>query len=105
MSSNVDVFSCHRDSDSNRLTQVLNTFACRPITDQSCRGKIAELNEKVTHLERQIDFLEASINGQAATSVSAVGGGDVRLQQQPQPQHPSVGIVMQTPQQQGQAQQ
>lgn len=34
-------------------------------SDQSCRGKLAELNEKVTHLERQLDFLEASVNGAA----------------------------------------
>lgn len=33
--------------------------------DQSCRGKLAELNQKVTHLERELDFLEASINGAA----------------------------------------
>lgn len=33
--------------------------------DQSCRGKLAELNEKVTNLERQIDYLESCIQGAA----------------------------------------
>lgn len=39
-----------------KISDFLNHF------DQSCRGKLAELNEKVTTLEKQMDFLEASIN-------------------------------------------
>lgn len=37
-----------------KISDFLNHF------DQSCRGKLAELNEKLTHLERQIEFLEAA---------------------------------------------
>lgn len=43
--------------------------------DQSCRGKLAELNEKVTSLERQLEYLEASING-AANQIAAVNAAD-----------------------------
>lgn len=44
------------------------------LIDQSCRGKLAELNEKVTHLERQMEFLEASINGAANQAAVLVPG-------------------------------
>ncbi|PAA68882.1 hypothetical protein BOX15_Mlig010811g3, partial [Macrostomum lignano] len=38
-----------------RMTDFLNQF------DVSCRSKIAQLNEKLTLLERKVDFIEARI--------------------------------------------
>lgn len=36
-----------------------NAYCCT--TDMSCRGKLAGLNEKLTGLERQIEYLEARV--------------------------------------------
>lgn len=62
-----------------RITDFLNSFgsfnssfSCpetrliRPLThpsfaDMSCRSKLAQLNEKLTTLERRIDYLESSV--------------------------------------------
>ncbi|CAD7078180.1 unnamed protein product [Hermetia illucens] len=38
-----------------RITDFLNSF------DMSCRSRLAVLNEKLTTLERRIDFLEACV--------------------------------------------
>lgn len=35
--------------------------ACISLADMSCRSKLAQLNEKLTTLERRIDFLESSV--------------------------------------------
>lgn len=35
---------------------------CRPFPDLSCRSKLAVLNEKLTTLERKIDYLEACVS-------------------------------------------
>lgn len=43
--------------NTKKISDFLNHF------DQSCRGKLAELNEKVIHLERKLDFYEAAIVG------------------------------------------
>jgi hypothetical protein len=32
-----------------------------PPTDMSCRGRLAVLNEKITRLERKIEYLEARV--------------------------------------------
>lgn len=39
-----------------RIAEFLNSF------DSSCRGRIATLNERLTQLERKIDYLEANIS-------------------------------------------
>ncbi|CRK95526.1 CLUMA_CG008995, isoform A [Clunio marinus] len=39
-----------------KITAFLNSF------DMSCRSRLAVLNEKLTSLERRIDYLEACIN-------------------------------------------
>lgn len=31
------------------------------VTDMSCRGRLAVLNEKITRLERKIEYLEARV--------------------------------------------
>ncbi len=42
-------------SNIKKLTDFLNTF------ELSCRSKMAMLDEKLTKLERQIDFVEAKV--------------------------------------------
>jgi len=42
-------------SNIKKITDFLNSF------DMSCRGKLAGLNEKLTGLERQIEYLEARV--------------------------------------------
>jgi len=42
-------------SSIKKITDFLNSF------DMSCRGKLAGLNEKLTGLERQIEYLEARV--------------------------------------------
>lgn len=60
-----------------RITDFLNSFGASGIfclfcptcnvsdslslADMSCRSKLAQLNEKLTTLERRIDFLESSV--------------------------------------------
>uniref|UniRef100_A0A336MUV4 CSON006545 protein n=1 Tax=Culicoides sonorensis TaxID=179676 RepID=A0A336MUV4_CULSO len=39
-----------------RITDFLNSF------DMSCRSRLAVLNEKLTTLERRIDYLEACVS-------------------------------------------
>ncbi|CAF0918691.1 unnamed protein product [Didymodactylos carnosus] len=39
-----------------RLTDFLNQF------ESSCRYRLSKLNEKLTSLERQVDYLEARVN-------------------------------------------
>lgn len=39
-----------------KITEFLNSF------DASCRGRLALLNERLTQLERKIDYLEAQIS-------------------------------------------
>ena len=39
-----------------KIAEFLNSF------DSSCRGRIATLNERLTQLERKIDYLEATIS-------------------------------------------
>jgi len=39
-----------------KITEFLNSF------DASCRGRLASLNERLTQLERKIDYLEARIS-------------------------------------------
>ena len=39
-----------------KITEFLNSF------DASCRGRLALLNERLTQLERKIDYLEARIS-------------------------------------------
>jgi len=43
-------------SNIKKITDFLNSF------DMSCRGKLAGLNEKLTGLERQIEYLEARVS-------------------------------------------
>ena len=38
-----------------KITEFLNSF------DASCRGRLALLNERLTQLERKIDYLEARV--------------------------------------------
>lgn len=43
-------------SSIKKMTDFLSSF------DQSCRGKIALINERLTKLERSVDWLEATVN-------------------------------------------
>lgn len=46
-----------------KITEFLNSF------DASCRGRLALLSERLTQLERKIDYLEARISkGEAITN-------------------------------------
>ncbi|KAI9555789.1 probable protein BRICK1-B [Daphnia magna] len=42
-------------SSIKKITDFLNSF------DMSCRGRLAVLNEKITRLERKIEYLEARV--------------------------------------------
>nr|SVE75565.1 EOG090X0ON0 [Daphnia dolichocephala] len=42
-------------SSIKKITDFLNSF------DMSCRGRLAVLNEKITQLERKIEYLEARV--------------------------------------------
>nr|SVE92825.1 EOG090X0ON0 [Megafenestra aurita] len=42
-------------SSIKKITDFLNSF------DMSCRGRLAVLNEKLTRLERKIEYLEARV--------------------------------------------
>nr|SVE73366.1 EOG090X0ON0 [Ceriodaphnia reticulata] len=42
-------------SSIKKITDFLNSF------DMSCRGRLAGLNEKLTRLERKIEYLEARV--------------------------------------------
>ena len=51
-----------------KITDFLNSF------DASCRGRIASLNERLTQLERKIDYLEARISRGDNTNAPPVVG-------------------------------
>ncbi len=58
-----------------RIADFLNAF------DMSCRSRLSTLNEKLTSLERKVDYLEARVG----VNANREGGGE--QPQQPQPQH------------------
>nr|CAD7205254.1 unnamed protein product [Timema douglasi] len=45
-----------------KITDFLNSFARCNVADMSCRSRLAVLNEKLTTLERRVEYLEARVS-------------------------------------------
>lgn len=43
-------------------------------TDMSCRSRLATLNEKLTALERRIEYIEARVSGRRGGAGRGAGG-------------------------------
>lgn len=54
-------------SSIKKITEFLNAF------DLSARSRLATLNEKLTYLERQVDYIEARIT--KPDNINQTGGG------------------------------
>uniref|UniRef100_A0A8C3RNK5 BRICK1 subunit of SCAR/WAVE actin nucleating complex n=1 Tax=Chelydra serpentina TaxID=8475 RepID=A0A8C3RNK5_CHESE len=63
-------------SSIKKIADFLNSF------DMSCRSRLATLNEKLTALERRIEYIEARVRGRAGKATpgdSLSGGGRAAL--------------------------
>uniref|UniRef100_A0A8C6L6V5 BRICK1 subunit of SCAR/WAVE actin nucleating complex n=1 Tax=Nothobranchius furzeri TaxID=105023 RepID=A0A8C6L6V5_NOTFU len=54
-------------SSIKKIADFLNSF------DMSCRSRLATLNEKLTALERRIEYIEARVKAQTSLSPSQFG--------------------------------
>nr|CAD7267065.1 unnamed protein product [Timema shepardi] len=45
-----------------KITDFLNSFVRCNVADMSCRSRLAVLNEKLTTLERRVEYLEARVS-------------------------------------------
>ena len=57
-----------------RISDFLNAF------DMSCRSRLSTLNEKLTGLERKVDFLEAKVVTKAGEDPNETPGGIIQLE-------------------------